>query len=278
MRIDAHQHIWSLKNPFCTWPTQAEAAIHRDFALADLAPLLSAHRIEGTVLVQAAPDIAETRYLLAEAETRAFVRAVVGWIDIESADAIADLRSLAQHRLFRGIRPMLQGIADPLYILEARFDPVFRALIDLGLSFDALILPHHLQVMRELARRYPALTLIIDHAAKPAIREGRSGFATWSRDMARLADAPNIACKISGLLTEAGPQAGLKELQPFLDHLVQTFGPERLLWGSDWPVLNLAADYARWSELTTRWLADRPDVDTRNIMGATAARLYRIAE
>ena len=278
MKIDAHQHIWNLENPFCTWPTEAEAAIHRDFSLGDLAPLLAAHNIDGTILVQAAPDIAETHFMLAEAATQKFVCGVVGWIDIESSETVADLKSLAQHRLFKGIRPMLQGIADPLYILEVRYDAVFRALIDLKLSFDALILPHHLQVIRELARRYPALTIIIDHAAKPAIREGRSGFATWSRDMARLTDAPNVACKISGLLTEAGPNATLSDLRPVLDHLYQTFGSSRLLWGSDWPVLNLAADYTRWHNVIEYWLSDKSDADTKNIWGNTARRLYRIAE
>ncbi|MGV8995768.1 MAG: amidohydrolase family protein [Parvibaculaceae bacterium] len=278
MRIDAHQHIWDLNNAFCTWPTEAEAEIHRDFSLADLAPLLVAHNIDATVLVQAAPDIAETHDMLAKAEQQSFVRGVVGWIDIENTGAIADLQFLSANDLFKGIRPMLQGIADPLYILESRFDPVFRTLIERGLSFDALILPHQLQVVRELARRYPTLSIIIDHAAKPAIRDGQSGFATWSRDMARLADVPNVSCKISGLLTEAGPQAGLEDLQPFLDHLLQTFGSSRLLWGSDWPVLNMVASYASWHAITQSWLSRKPASDIKNIMGATAARVYRIVE
>lgn len=281
MKIDAHQHVWQLCQPFCNWPTPAEAAIYRDFQPADLAPLLSERGVTGTILVQAAPALEETRYILSAADKASFVCGVVGWIDMESATAIDDLRSLAAHPKFRGIRPMLQSIDDPLWVLESRFNPVFRALIDLGLSFDALILPHHVQVIRELARRYPALTIVIDHAAKPPISDGAaasSGFASWSRDMARLALEPNVACKISGLLTEAGANAGLSELRPWLDHLYAKFGSDRLMWGSDWPVLNLVSDYAGWHMLCENWLLDKTPADAKNIWGVTAARLYRIIE
>ncbi|MDO8290465.1 MAG: amidohydrolase family protein [Parvibaculum sp.] len=281
MKIDAHQHVWQLSQPFCNWPTSVEAAIYRDFQPADLAPLLAEQGVTGTILVQAAPALAETKYILGVADKASFVCGVVGWVDMESDAAIEDLKSLAAHPKFRGIRPMLQSIDDPLWVLEPRFDPVFRTLIDLDLTFDALILPHHVQVIRELARRYPVLTIIIDHAAKPPIRAGgaaSSGFASWSRDMARLALEANVACKISGLFTEARAGAGLSELRPWLNHLFEKFGSARLMWGSDWPVLNLASDYASWHMLCENWLLDKAPTDAKNIWGVTAARLYRIIE
>ncbi len=277
MRIDAHQHFWRLSNPFCNWPTPAEAKIHADFGPHDMRPLLAASHIEGTVLVQAAPALAETRFLLDLADEASFVKGVVGWIDMEAGSALADLDSLAGHPPFCGIRPMLQSIPDPAWMLNPAFDGIYRRLVERGLTFDALVTPAHLDMLSELARRHPDLSIVVDHAAKPAIGDGRAGFDEWAPRIARLAGRGNVSCKVSGLMTQAGPGAGLAELRPCLDHLYAVFGPERLLWGSDWPVVLMAADYAAWLSLCEAWLADKPAAARDNIFGETACRIYGLA-
>lgn len=277
MRIDAHQHFWRLSNPFCTWPTRAEAKIHADFGPGDIAPLLAAGHIEGTVLVQAAPALAETRFLLNLADEAPFVKGVVGWIDMDAGSALADLDALAAHRLFCGIRPMLQAIPDPAWMLKPSFDGIYRRLVELGLTFDALVTPAHLDMLSELAKRHPDLSIIVDHAAKPAIGDGRAGFDEWAPRIARLAGSGNVSCKLSGLMTQAKPGAGAAELAPWLDHLYAVFGPERLLWGSDWPVVLMAADYAAWIAICEAWLADKPASARDNIFGETACRIYALA-
>ncbi len=277
MRIDAHQHFWQLSKPFCNWPTSAEDEIYADFGPDDIRRILTANHIEGTVLVQAAPELAETRYLLDLADDASFVRGVVGWIDMESSSALADLDSLASHPLFCGIRPMLQAIPDPAWMLNPVFDGIYERLVELGLAFDALVTPTHLDLLPELAERHPDLSIIIDHAAKPAIRDGQAGYDNWAPRIERLADSNNVSCKVSGLMTEARPGVGIAELRPYLDHLYAVFGPERLLWGSDWPVVMMAADYASWMSICEAWLADKSVTAHDNIFGETACRVYRLA-
>ena len=279
MIIDAHQHFWQLTNPFCTWPTAAEAPIHRDFMPVDFEPLAKAHTISGTVLVQAAPDMAETKFLLGLADRSPLVRGVVGWVDMAARSAPLDVRHFAGHPCFRGIRPMLQSITDPLWMLNAHFEDVYRELIALDLSFDALVTPLHLEALCVLAARYPELRIIIDHGAKPQIAKGMKdpdGFAGWAPAMERFAGFENVSCKLSGLLTEAGPDASGRDMRPYLDHMLNVFGPHRLMWGSDWPVVNLAGDYARWVDICTAWSSDYSDETRRLIWGETAARLYRL--
>tara|TARA_R110000824_G_scaffold118960_14_gene272187 strand:+ start:321428 stop:322285 length:858 start_codon:yes stop_codon:yes gene_type:complete len=279
MRIDAHQHFWQLKNSFCNWPTPAEAAIYSDFGPDDFAPLLRRHQVEASVLVQAAPALDETKYLLGLADQHDFIGAVVGWVDMESRSATRQIRELARHERFRGIRPMLPSISDPNWILDHAFDDVFHVLEQQGLSFDALVTPVHLEAIRVLAERHPGLTIIIDHGAKPAIRDGHSapdGLHGWALRMSLFAGLPQVSCKLSGLLTEAAPAATLSDLRPYLDHLYDVFGPERLLWGSDWPVLGLAAEYGHWVDMVGEWLSDKPTAAQAQIWGGNARRIYRI--
>lgn len=277
MRIDAHQHFWRLTNPFCNWPTPAEEKIHADFEPADLKPILDAHGVTGTVVVQAAPFLAETLYLLELASDAPFVKGVIGWIDFVAPSALSDLDAFASYPLFRGVRPMLQSIPDPAWMLNPSFQGIYHRLAELGLAFDALVLPAHLPHLSELAARHPELSIIVDHAAKPAIRDGMQGFDGWAADMSRLATQKNANCKISGLLTEAAPGAGLAELRPWLDHLFAAFGPERLLWGSDWPVVLMEGSYAAWISLCEEWLSDKPEGARELVFGQSACRVYGLA-
>jgi len=275
IRIDAHQHYWSLAHEDYGWleDTPALHAIYRDFAPADLAPLLRRARIDGTVLVQAAPSEAETWRLLALAgQSGSRVRAVVGWTDLAAPDASQRIRRLAAEPLFKGLRPMLQDIADPDWILGAQLQPAIHTMTELDLCLDLLIKPHQLDAALAFALRHPALRMVIDHAAKPDIA-GRT-FEPWAARMARFAAETRACCKLSGLATEAGPGWSADTLRPYVDHLLHHFGPSRLLWGSDWPVLNLAADYPEWQTVCDELLEALSPTERAQVWGESAARFY----
>lgn len=274
MRIDSHHHLWSLARGDYDWLTPDLAAIHRNFALTDLLPLLDAAGVQRTILVQATDTVAETEFLLQQAETSDRIAGVVGWIDMLAPDAIEVLDRLASHPKFRGIRPMIQGIADDSWILQAALDPVFDALIQRGLTFDALVLPHQLKPLLTRMHRHPALRCVIDHGAKPHLATG--DIAAWKDDMARLALETACLCKLSGLLTEAGDVPTLARIRPAADHLLDSFGPDRLMFGSDWPVLNLAGDYLSWVRMVEALLSPLAADDATKVWGGTAQRFYRV--
>ena len=272
MKIDSHQHFWSLGNPYTTWPTPDLTAIHKDFGPAQLRPILDANRFGGSILVQAAPSIAETHDLLKIAAGNAFVKGVVGWIDFESADVLCDLETLATNPLFRGVRPMLQGMAEPTWILRDEFASVFALLCDRGLTFDGLVRADQIGELTILARRHPTLKLVLDHGGKPSIATG--AFRRWAEDISQLAARPNAFCKLSGLWTEAGNDHTPETISPYIDHLAAEFGPERLMWGSDWPVLELAGRFGDWFEQCSALLAQFTPTERSEIFGRTARRFY----
>jgi L-fuconolactonase len=274
MRIDAHQHFWRLDRGDYGWLTPDLAPIYRDFGPEDLAPLLAAGGIEGTVLVQAAPTLAETEFMLAIAEATPFVKGVVGWVDAEAPGAAAETARLAAHPKLKGLRPMIQDIADPDWMLRPGVAPSFEALIAADLTFDALVHPRHLKNLSVLLYRYPQMRVVIDHAAKPRIAAG--DFDGWAADMARLARETGACCKLSGLVTEAGAGWTETDLAPYVAHLIEVFGPERLIWGSDWPVCTLAAGYARWLAVAEGLTATLGAEAQAAIFGGNAVRAYRL--
>lgn len=272
MRIDAHHHLWTLARGDYGWLTPALAPIYRDFSLSDLAPHLARSGIEGTILVQAAPTEAETMFMLGLTETAEVVRGVVGWIDFDADDAAARIDALAAERLLVGLRPMVQDMADDDWLLRPGLAPLLTSMTRHGLVFDALVLPRHLPRLLEVIDRHDDLQFVLDHCAKPHIRTG--DIAVWKRDIANVAERPNIVCKLSGLVTEAGSGWQLADLRPAVDHVLDCFGPQRLLWGSDWPVLNLAGDYERWLKASETLLADLSPDEKAAIFGGNAARIY----
>ncbi|WP_299944809.1 amidohydrolase family protein [uncultured Ruegeria sp.] len=276
MKIDAHQHFWALARGDYGWLTPALGAIHRDFTPDDLTPLLSAAGIDGTVLVQAAPTVAETEYLLSLADENAFIKGVVGWVDLETADAPAQISALAAHPAFVGLRPMIQDIADPLWMLGDTLTPAFEALQLADLTFDALTLPEHLKPLRTLLARHPDMRVVIDHGSKPLIKDAI--IRDWADDMAVLARETNAWCKLSGLVTEAKADWSLEDLRPYVDHLLDGFGPSRLIWGSDWPVCTLASTYDRWLETTDALLSQLSHAERQAIMGGNATRAYSLRD
>jgi L-fuconolactonase len=275
-RIDSHQHFWQLQRGDYDWLTEDLQVLYRDCLPLELADHLRRAGIDRTVLVQAATTVAESEYLLSLADEHDFIAGVVGWIDMAAPDALAQLDHLAQHPKLLGIRPMIQDIADPLWMLKDELTPVYRELITRGLRFDALVKPQHLDALLELLQRHPDLPVVIDHGAKPDI--ANEEFAHWADRMQALAQQTQACCKLSGLLTEAGPDAGAEQLAPYVEHLLQCFGPQRLMWGSDWPVLNLASNYPRWLTVTESLLANLEPADQDAIMGGTAIRFYGLDE
>jgi L-fuconolactonase len=277
--IDAHQHFWTVARGDYGWLTPALGPIYRDFGPDDLRPLLAAAGITHTVLVQAAPTVAETRFMLDIARETDFVAGVVGWVDVNANDAPGQIDALQRAGKLCGIRPMIHDIPDPAWMLRPSLDGAFHAIIDADLTFDALVRPVHLPHLIRLRERYPALRLVIDHGAKPEIANwtpGDEAFRSWARDMAALAGHANTFCKMSGLITEARRDWQPAQIFPYLDALIAAFPAERLLWGSDWPVVTLAGPYAAWRDTSTQWVAKRTVAERAAILGDTATHAYRL--
>ena len=274
MRVDAHQHFWLLAERGADWPPPALAAIYRDHCPADLQPLLERHQIDATVLVQSRAAEADTGSLLALASQHGFIGAVVGWTDLKAAAAPERIAQLAAHPALKGLRPMLQDLPGD-WLDDAVLDPAIAAMQAHGLSFDALVPPHQLAALLRFAQRHPLLPIVIDHAAKPPI--GSAAMQQWRAALAQFGALPQVMCKLSGLLTEAPSHCDSALLEQVVRHVLQVFTPQRVMWGSDWPVLNLVADYASWFSSSID-LLDHLSADERAaVMGANAARFYRLA-
>ena len=272
--IDAHQHFWDPARKDYGWLTADLPTLFKPFQPDDLQPILTTHHIDATVLVQAAPTTAETDYLLALADHTPFVKGVVGWIDFENPNERTTLERLVKHPLLKGIRPMVQDIADPHWLLKAEIDWAFDALQQFDLAFDALVLPRHLQPLLTRLERHPHLRVCIDHAAKPDIRG--QNFEPWASDMAELAQKTQAFCKISGLVTEAATPWTPADLAPVLSHILAVFGPERLIFGSDWPVLTLNGSYGSWIELLRDWTKNWTPEQRALFYGGNAKRFYHL--
>lgn len=275
MRVDAHHHVWRLSRGDYGWlkPTPELLPIHRDFMLRELRPMLRSANVGATVLVQAAPTVAETRFLLEVANASGgLVRGVVGWVDLEDGDAVATLGSLAGEPLLKGVRPMLQDLPDPAWITHTDVQPALAALPALGLRFDALVKPRELKPLLATLERHPDLAVVIDHCAKPDIARG--AWQPWAEDLAAIARETRAHCKLSGLVTEAGRGWSVETLRRYVAHVLACFGSERVIWGSDWPVVTLAASYAEWVEAGDELLAGLTQGERDAIYGGNARRFY----
>ena len=274
MSIDAHFHCWHLSRADYGWLTPALAPIYRDVSVADWQAQSAPWGVTGGVLVQAAATEAETHFLLAQADANPCVLGVVGWVDWLAPDVVQRIGRLAQHPKLKGLRPMLQDIADPQWILQPALAPALRAMSDHSLVFDALVKSVHLPHIFEIAQQHPGLRIVIDHAAKPDIAGGE--WQPWADGMAQLASKTQCMCKLSGLLTEAGPNPAPGAVTRWANHILATFGTERVLWGSDWPVLELAGSYAQWWQESQQILSSQSPSVRAAILGENARRLYSL--
>ncbi|HEX3632351.1 MAG TPA: amidohydrolase family protein [Casimicrobiaceae bacterium] len=275
MRVDAHHHVWRLSRGDYSWlkPTPELLPIYRDFMLRELRPMLRAANVGATVLVQAAPTLDETRFLLEVANASGgLVRGVVGWVDLAGDDAVAALGALAIEPLLKSVRPMLQDLPDPFWIARPEVQTALAALPALDLRFDALVKPRELKPLLAALERHPDLAVVVDHCAKPDI--ANRAWQPWADDLAAIARQTGASCKLSGLVTEAGRGWSVDALRRYVAHVLECFGTERVIWGSDWPVVTLAASYAEWVEVGDELLAGLTQGERDAIYGGNARRFY----
>jgi len=276
MRIDAHQHFWRPARGDYGWLTPTmHPAICRDFGPEHLAPWLREAGIDRTVLVQAAPSEAETRFLLEIARTTPFVAGVVGWADLAAEDAPSRIAAMAKDSKLVGLRPMLQDLDDDAWILRPELAPTLDAMEDVSLTFDALVKPRHLVHLARLIAERPELSVVIDHGGKPDIAGGE--FLPWAEAIRAIGKNSAAFCKLSGLVTQARSEWNDADLRPYTDVLLDAFGANRLMWGSDWPVVNEAGGYAVWHSAASRITADCSREERDLIFGWTAQHFYCFA-
>lgn len=271
-KIDSHQHFWQLSRGDYSWLTPDLFALYKNYKPDDYNKFRQQHNVTSTVLVQAAATTAETRFLLSLAKQYSWIGAVVGWIDFTAKDALNQLDTLLCHSQFSGLRPMLENIEDLDFILNPAFTEIFNQCSHNHISFDALVTPRHLNNLRTVLLRHPDLDAVIDHAGKPTAVNQH--FDLWAHDIKLLADQTNTLCKISGLVVAA--YATADSLEPYFHHLLECFGSSRLMWGSDWPVVNLTADYTTWVDITQRLVAALSATEKKDIWYNTAKNFYRL--
>lgn len=277
--IDAHHHVWDLSVRDQEWITgEALAPIRRNFSLADLAPDAYAAGVASTVLVQTVTVAEETPEFLALAAGSELVAGVVGWTDLtrpDAAEELARLRRLPGGRHLVGIRHQVQGEPDPEWLLRPDVGSGLRAVADAGLAYDLVVLPHQLPACVAAARQHPELTFVLDHLGKPPIASG--ALEPWSAAVRALAALPNTVCKLSGLVTEADPENWTADdLRPYADTVLEAFGPERLMFGSDWPVCTLAASYAEVTDTARKLTHCLDESELKDVFAGTARRVYRL--
>ncbi len=275
MKIDSHQHFWKLKRGDYHWLTPELGILYKDYLPTDLEQHLVRSKVGRTILIQAAASIEETDFLLSLAEQYSFIAGVVGWIDMLSTDATQRIDCLSKINLFKGIRPMLQDIEDVDWILNSKFEAIFEKLIHKNLTFDALVTEKHLANIKIIATRYPSLKIVIDHFAKPDTSSSDTHF--WLSQMDSFTDCKNVYVKLSGLIAETDRNPVRKiDLQEYVHTVIDIFGTERIMWGSNWPVLNLKSSYQSWISLTDKLLAQYSPNIRAKIWSQNAALFYNI--
>ena len=274
-RIDAHQHFWGYNSADYGWIDDSMLKLRRDFLPADLQPELQAAGFHGCIAVQACHTLEETRWLLDLATAFPFILGVVGWVDLQSPDVRAQLQQLAANPRLLGIRHVVQSEPDDRFLLRPEFLRGVALLEEFDLTYDILVYPKHLPVAAEFVSRFPRQRFVLDHLAKPFIKRGE--LEPWRADLRHLAQFPNVYCKLSGMVTEADWQAWKPTaMNPYLETALESFGHDRLMIGSDWPVCTVAASYSQTMNLVTEFFADYPRHFRDAILGINAARFWNL--
>ncbi len=277
MRIDAHQHFWRYSAAEYPWIGPGMERLARDFLPADLAPLLEAGGIAGTVAVQARQSLEETRWLLELADGHGFIRGVVGWVDLRSTHVADQLARFAGHPRFVGVRHVVQDEADPRFLLGEAFLHGLARVAEAGLVYDLLVLAPQLPAAAEMVALRPGQPFVLDHLAKPPIAAAR--LDPWRDDIRALARHPHVSCKLSGMVTEARLRQWRREdFLPYMETALEAFSPERLMFGSDWPVCTLSGEYAEVAGIVDDFLAGLAPAERAAIEGGTAARVYGLSD
>lgn len=275
MAIDAHQHFWRYDPSAYGWLSDSMAALRRDFLPADLKPELERAGVSGSVAVQAVQTLGETRFLLEQARANPFVLGVVGWIPLARPGAGRILERFAADPLFKGCRHVLQDEPDDRYMLRADFNAGLRELTARDLPYDILVYERHLPATIEFVDRHPDQPFVLDHLGKPRVRDG--AFSGWRRQIRSLARRERVCCKVSGLATEAHWESWSEsDLEPYLEAVLEAFGPERLMFGSDWPMCLPAVDYGGWHRLVSEFASRLRPSERASVLGGTAERVYSL--
>mgnify|MGYP001442986009 CR=1 FL=1 len=277
MKIDSHQHFWDYNPEEYPW-MQGEKMnpIRRNFGPGDLWAEQERVGLDGSIAVQARQSLKESRWLLELAQNDSRLKGVVGWVDLRGPSLEAELEELSPNKKFVGVRHVVHDEPDDQFMLRPEFLRGIGKLHGYGMTYDLLLFPKHLPVAVEVVKQFPEQPFVLDHIAKPFIKDG--GMSPWYRDIAELASFPNVYCKVSGMVTEAAWRAWNKrDFRPYLDIVFDAFGEDRLMFGSDWPVCLLGGDYAEVVQLVTDYLGDRGAETIEKVMGSNAARFYGVS-
>ena len=273
MRIDSHQHFWRYNPGRDRWITEEMAVLRKDFLPEQLQPELAASNMQGSIAVQANQSEEETLFLLELAARNAFIRGVVGWVDLCAGNIERRLDFFSQHEKLCGFRHIVQAEADDRFMLRPAFLRGISCLEKFGFTYDILIYPKQLPAAIELVSKFPGQLFVIDHIAKPPIKERHS--SGWGLEMRELAAHPNVYCKVSGMVTEADWKHWKPDdFKPYLDLVFEAFGVDRLMYGSDWPVCLLAAGYREVANVIVDYTKNLSQTDQEKIFGLNAARFY----
>lgn len=276
MRVDAHQHFWAYSAEEYPWIGEGMQRLARDYLPVDLKPLLAAKGLAGSVAVQARQSLEETRWLLELASKHPGILGVVGWVDLRSEAVGSQLEAFVGNPRFVGVRHVVQDEPDVRFLLGEAFVRGLRQLQSHGLTYDLLLFPPQLPAAIELVGMLPEQPFVLDHLAKPGIKAGT--LDPWRADIQALATHGNVTCKLSGMVTEAAWQGWKREdFTPYLEVALEAFGPERLMYGSDWPVCLLAAEYPDVFGIVEDFLAKLSDSERQQVLGGTATRFYGLS-
>ncbi len=273
MRIDAHQHFWSYNSYEYSWMTDNMADLKRDYLPDDLLPLLHQTGFGGCISVQARQTLEETAWLLELANSHSFIRGVVGWVKLCSPELPGQLLRFSRQSKLVGVRHVVHDEPDEQFMLRPEFRRAIGQLRAFKLTYDLLLFPRHLPVAAQLVAEFPEQKFVLDHIAKPAIRDGQ--ISPWREDLQRLAELPNVWCKLSGLVTEAKWLRWRPEdFCRYLDIVVEAFGANRVMIGSDWPVCTLSGGYAATMGVVTRYIQNFSHREREAILGGNCTRFY----
>ncbi len=275
MRIDAHQHFWKYNSEEYSWIDDSMSILRRDFLPSDLRPELDAAGFDACIAVQARQTLEETRWLLALADKNPFIAGVVGWVDLRAENVREQLANFARNPKLVGVRHVVQGEPDDRFLLRPDFLRGVAALEELNLTYDILIYPRHLPVAIEFVQRFLRQRFVLDHLAKPYIKAQTT--EPWAQHIRELGESPNVFCKVSGMVTEADWKSWRpSHFTSYLETVLESFGPDRVMIGSDWPVCKLAGSYTQVMSLVIDFLANYPEDARNKILGGTAQQFWRL--
>lgn len=277
MKIDAHNHFWKYDPISHAWIDDSMSLLRRDFLPDEFTQILKENGIDGTVAVQADQSESETEFLLQLAEDNDLIRGVVGWLDLRSANLEERLNAFSNRKKLKGLRHIVQAEPDPKFMLTADFQQGLSKLDKFGLTYDILVFPTQLEATIETVRNFPNQPFVLDHLAKPYIKDGKIN--QWKANIQQLAASENTVCKLSGMVTEADWKNWKQsDFSPYLDVVVEAFGTHRLMFGSDWPVCKVAAAYEQVLDIVESYFADFSSLEKAQIFGGNAIHFYNLKE